>query len=84
MIMKWIIAMIISFLMFSTMIYSFPFVWKFFGGTFINGNEIIYKGKTLYVVDEKCYISTTEEMKKITVICKDKKIVWIDGIQQNK
>lgn len=84
--MKTIVALIINILFLYFLYSNIGTVWKFFGGTFINGNEIVYKGIVLFTKTDDCMTSTTEEFKKIRVVCPKNGIdkTWINGeIQVN-
>jgi hypothetical protein len=79
--MKTIIILIINILILYYIFINVGTVWKFFGGTFINGNEIVYKGKVLATKTDDCMTSTTEDFKEVRLLCPKNGIdnTWING-----
>jgi len=63
--------------------FVFPYGWKYFGGTFLWGGEMIYKGKTLFKNNNNCTIFFKEDYSKIELICSSQKRTWIDGKEVN-
>lgn len=45
--MKTIVILIINILILYFIVINIGNIWKLFGGSFINGDEIVYKGKVL-------------------------------------
>lgn len=83
-VMKTIFWIIINILIWFLIISQIGTVWKFFGGTFINGNEIVYKGKVLATAHDDCMLSWTEGLTKVEMFCPKTgtKDTWIDGKHQ--
>jgi len=80
--MKWISAVLVSFILFIGLFMMFPYLWKLSGGTFITGNKIVYEGRTLMVTNGNCSISATKDFVEISVVCEDTKTLWVNGIEQ--
>lgn len=55
------------------LIMLYPYVWKVFGGTFIWGSGVVYKGKTLFDSKENCSVMVQENFRYIKRVCTDGK-----------
>ena len=74
-----LITIIIIVLFMVTILYVFPYAWKYSGGTFLWGGEMIYKGKTLFKRSE-CAVISANDFSKIELVCPgQKKRTWING-----
>jgi len=67
----------------------FPIVYKLFGGTFLYGNSVIYKGVEIVPSEEKCSINIQEDFHIVTQVCFNEleepiKRVWIDGVEKKQ
>lgn len=79
--MKLIVNLLIAFAIFVLMFKSLGPIMKFFNYSFINGNEIVYKGNVLATITDDCMVATTEEYKEIKLVCPKTGFnkVWING-----
>ena len=66
------------------MFITFPYLWKFAGGSFAWNNKIIYHGEELFVVPDGCIASFTKDLDKITLYCGDSKRTWVHGEEIEK
>ena len=70
---------VMLFLIMVSILYIFPYAWKYSGGTFLWGGEMIYKGKTLFERSD-CAVVFENDYSKIELICPgQKKRTWING-----
>lgn len=78
---KIITGLLIAFAIFVLMFKSLGFIMKTLKYSFINGNEIVYKGNVIATITDDCMISTTEEYKEIKLICPKTGFnkTWING-----
>lgn len=80
-VLKIIIGLLIAFAIFVLMFKSLGVIMKTLKYSFINGNEIVYKGNVIATFSDDCMISTTEEYKEIKLICPKTGFnkTWING-----
>ena len=76
---KLLYFLIIMITIYILIFFGIPYIWKLTGGSFVWGNEAIYKGKTLFISNEKCSIAFTHELEEVTLICDNIKRTWIKG-----
>ncbi len=84
--MKSIAALILSCLIFFIIWYGSIGIYKASGGTFIDGNVVIYKGKELFEHKEGCVVSTLgddfHQIKRVCLFNGEPVVdIWLDGIE---
>ncbi len=84
--MKLITALILSCLIFFVIWCGAIGLYKFSGGTFVDGDVVIYKGKELFSIGEGCSVSTLgddfHEIKRVCFVGGNPVVdVWTDGIE---
>ena len=76
---KLLYFIIIMITIYVVIFFSIPYIWKLAGGSFVWGNEAIYKGKTLFNSNKDCSITFTHELEEVTLTCDSINRTWIKG-----